>query len=102
MKEYDLNEMKEEFGDTIIKIGPLKLVIRDRTAKEWGELAAIPDPVIQLAAWAEIDPKLLENESMKKIGAALKIIARGILDAQAIMGSAKQQDITKKIPSKKK
>jgi len=102
MKEYDLNDIKEEFGDTIIKIDNLKLIIKDRTAKEWDEVSSIPDPVVQLAMWADIDPKLLENISMKKIAAALKIIARGIIDSQEAVVEAKSQTIKRTIPSGKK
>jgi hypothetical protein len=101
MKEFDLNDIKEEFADTIIKIDDLTLKIRDRTAKEWDALTEIADPVEQLAAWAEIDPKLLQNVSMKKIASALKIIARGMIDVQAVPVKGKKQQPDKKIPSKK-
>lgn len=101
MREYNVNDIKEEFGDMIIKIDALKLIIKDRTSKEWDEIASIPDPVVQLATWANIDPKLLENISMKKIAVALKIIARSILDVQVATVIAKQQEIKKKIPKKR-
>jgi len=102
MKEFDLKDIKEEFGDTIIKIDSLKLIIKDRTAKEWEEISSIPDPVVQLAAWADIDPKLLENISYKKIAAALKIIARGILDVQTVPVPSRPQKAKMTIPSGKK
>jgi len=83
MPIYDLDEESTLFEPLKIKVGGKELVIEDVAMKEFDKISAIKDPYEQLASWAKVDVKEVEQITMKKIAAALKIIAKEILGPSA-------------------
>ena len=79
MPTYDLDEEGTLFEPLKIKLGGKELVIEDVARKEFEKIADITDPCEQLAAWAKVDKKEIESIPMKKIAAALKIVAKEFL-----------------------
>jgi len=79
MPIYDLDEEKTAFEPLKIKIDDKVLVIKDVDRKEWDKITEIIDPYEQLAKWAGVDIKEIEQIKMKKVSVALKIIGRDIL-----------------------
>lgn len=83
MPTYDLDEEGTLFEPLKIKLGGVELVIDDVNRKEFDKIAEITDPYEQLARWAKIDLKVVENIPMKKVASALKIIGKEILGPAA-------------------
>lgn len=79
MPIYDLDEEKTAFEPLKIKLDDKVLVIEDVDKKEFDVITEIKDPHEQLAAWAKIDVKELEQIKMQKVAVALKIIGRELL-----------------------
>jgi len=75
MPTYDLEE-NTLFEPLKIKVGGKELVIPDVDRKEFERIADIKDPYEQLAQWAKVDLKEVEQIKMKRVAAALKIIAK--------------------------
>ena len=76
MTTYDLDEENTLFEPLKIKVGGKELIIKDVARKEFDRIADIKDPHDQLAAWADINVKELEQIPMRKIAGAINIIAR--------------------------
>ena len=83
MPTYDLDEESTLFEPLKIRLDGKKLVIEDVARKEFEKIADIKDPLEQLARWAKVDVKEIEEISMKKVAAALKIIAKEFLGPAA-------------------
>lgn len=79
MPTYDLDEEGTLFEPLKIKLGGKELIIEDVTRKEFEKITDITDPYEQLARWAKVDLKEVENIPMKKVAGALKIIGKEIL-----------------------
>jgi len=84
MPTYDLDEESTLFEDLKIKVGGKELVIPDRLRKEFDKIADIKDPVEQLAAWANVSVKELEQVPMRKIAGAINIIAKEFMGPSAL------------------
>ena len=76
MPIYDLDEESTLFEPLKIKLDGKELTIKDVARKEFDKKAAIKDPYEQLASWAEVDIKEVEQITMKKVSGALTIIAK--------------------------
>ena len=76
MPTYDLDEEGTLFEPLKIKVGGKELIIKDVVRKEFDKKADIKDPCEQLAAWANVDVKELEQIPMRKVAGAINIIAR--------------------------
>ena len=83
MPTYDLDEEGTLFEPLKIKLDGIELIIEDVDRKEFDKIADITDPHEQLAGWAKIEVKKLEQIKMKKVATALKIIAREFLGPAA-------------------
>jgi len=83
MPTYDLDEESTLFEPLKIKVGGKELVIEDVARKEFEKIADIKDPLEQLARWAKVEVKEIEEISMKKVAAALTIIAKEFLGPAA-------------------
>ena len=83
MPIYDLDEESTLFEPLKIKVGGKELIIIDVARKEFEKIADLKDPCEQLARWAKVDVKEIEEISMKKVAAALKIIAKEFLGPSA-------------------
>jgi len=83
MPTYDLDEESTLFEPLNIKVGGKELIITDVARKEFEKIAAITDPCEQLARWAKVEMKEIEEIPMKKVAAALKIIAKEFLGPAA-------------------
>jgi hypothetical protein len=83
MPIYDLDEESTLFEPLKIKLGGKELTIEDVGRKEFDKITEITEPYEQLARWAKVDVKELEQIPMKKVGAALKIIGKEILGPAA-------------------
>ncbi len=79
MPTYDLDEESTLFEPLKIKLDGKELIIEDVDRKTFEKIADIKDPHEQLAGWAKVDKKKLEQIKMKKVAVALKIIAREFL-----------------------
>ena len=79
MPTYDLDEQSTLFEPLRIKIGGKELIIPDVVRKEFERKADITDPHEQLAAWANINVKEINQIPMRKVAAAINIIAREFL-----------------------
>jgi len=84
MPIYDLDEESTLFEDLKIKVGGKELVIPDRLRKEFDRIADINDPHKQLAAWANIKVEELEQIPMRKVAAAINVIAREFMGPSAL------------------
>jgi len=84
MPTYDLDEESTLFEDLKIKVGGKELVIPDRLRKEFDRIADINDPHKQLAAWANIKVEELEQIPMRKVAAAINVIAREFMGPSAL------------------
>jgi len=76
MPTYDLDEESTLFEPLKIKVGGKELIIKDVVRKEFDRIADIMDPHTQLAGWANVSVKEIEQIPMKKVGAAINLIAR--------------------------
>ncbi len=76
MPTYDLDEQSTLFEPLKIKVGGKELIIKDVARKEFDRKADITDPCMQLAAWADVDVKEIEQISMRKVAGAINLIAR--------------------------
>jgi hypothetical protein len=83
MPTYDLDEESTLFEPLKIKVGGKELIIKDVARKEFEKIADINLPCEQLARWANVDVKEIEEISMKKVAAALTIIAKEFLGPAA-------------------
>ena len=84
MPTYDLDEESTLFEPLKIKVGGKELVIPDRLRKEFDRIADINDPHKQLAAWANIKVEELEQIPMRKVAAAINVIAREFMGPSAL------------------
>lgn len=76
MPKYNLDKEKSLSEPLKIVISGKELVIKDVGKKDFDKFSSIGDPHEQLAAWAGIPKKDAEKFSMRKVAAALKIIAK--------------------------
>lgn len=76
MPTYDLDEEGTLFEPLKIKVGGKELIIKDVTRKEFDKIADIKDPCEQLAGWAHVSVKEIEQIPMRKVAGAINIIAR--------------------------
>ena len=83
MPTYDLDEESTLFEPLKIKVGGKELIIEDVARKEFDRIADIADPHEQLAGWAKVKVKELEQVPMRKVAAAINIIAREFLGPAA-------------------
>lgn len=83
MPTYDLDEEGTLFEPLKIKLAGIELTIEDVGRKEFERITDLTDPYEQLANWAKINLKKIEQIPMKKVSAALKIIGKEILGPAA-------------------
>ena len=83
MPIYDLDEESTLFEPLKIKLGGKELTIEDVARKEFEKIADMTDPYEQLARWAKVDVKEVEQIPMKKVSAALKIIGKEFIGPAA-------------------
>ena len=79
MPTYDLDEKNTLFEPLKIKLGGKDLIIEDVDRKEFDKIAEITNGYEQLAAWAKVDIKEINQIPMRKVAAALSIIAKELL-----------------------
>jgi len=75
---YDLDGHDEIIEPFVIRIDGIELMIKDLPVKEYDRITALPDLADQLAEFAGIERSLIENISIRKVTAALKIISQEI------------------------
>jgi hypothetical protein len=75
---YDLDE-STIFGPVKLRINGKEYTVPDVDKKEFQRISEIPDPYEQFAAWAQVPLKEVEGLGMRKIAAALRIIAKELL-----------------------
>ena len=73
---YDLDEQEEIIESFVIKIDGIELKIRDLPVTEYERITALPDLADQLSEFAQIKRSAVENFSIRKVTAALKIISQ--------------------------
>lgn len=79
MPIYELDKEKSLSEPIVIVIEGKKLTIKDCGKKDFDKISTIGDPHEQLAAWARIPKKDAEKFPMRKVAAALRIIAKELL-----------------------
>ena len=76
MPTYDLDTDESLFEPLKLKVDGVELTIPDVDRKEFDRIADITKPYEQLAAWANVELKVVEKIKMKKVAAVLGIIAK--------------------------
>lgn len=75
---YDLDGQDEIIEPFVIRIDGIELTIKDLPVKEYDRITALPSSADQLAEFAGIERSSIENISIRKVTAALKIISQEI------------------------
>lgn len=83
MPTYDLDEKSTLFEPLKIKIGGKDLIIPDVDRKEFDRITAVTNGFEQLALWAHVDAKEINDLPFKKVAAALNIITKELLGPAA-------------------
>ena len=85
MPTYDLDEKGAStlFDPLKIKIGGKELTIPDVDRKEFEKITDVTNGYEQLALWAHVSVKEIESLPMRKVAAALTIIAKELLGPAA-------------------
>lgn len=76
MPIYNLDDDKSAFDDVKITMDGITLTIPDVGKKEFDRISSIAEPYEQLAAWAGVPVKDILKLRMRRVAAALNIIAK--------------------------
>ena len=75
---YDRDGQDEIIEPFVIKINGVEFTIKDLPVKEYDRITALPDLAEQLAEFAGVERSAIENISIRKVTAALKIVSQEI------------------------
>ena len=76
MPIYDLDEESTIFDPLKIKLGGKELIIPDVDRKEFEKITDVTNGYEQLALWAHVPVKEINKLPMRKVAAAINIIAK--------------------------
>jgi 2-methylcitrate dehydratase PrpD len=75
---YDLDESEEIIEPFVIKIDGIEFKIKDFPVREYDRITALPDLADQLSEFSGVPRSEIEDISLRKVAAALKIISQEI------------------------